>query len=127
MNKNLIDLQRNSKATCVIVKNSEYKKLTKIVSMQAGVNDKFLLLNKRPPFADKLDEICKKNSLCYFVIKDLDLVSIEMQNRFVGMVKDREFNGYNLPDNCIIVFTVQDEKSLQKVSQDIYRFAVVSF
>lgn len=126
MNKSLIDLQRNSKATCVIVKTSEYKKLAPVVSMKSNVSDNFLFSQDIPPFADKINQKSKKNDLCYFVIADIDQVSIEQQDRFVGIVKDREFKGYTLPSNCIIVFTVQDDSTLKNISPRLYHFAVVA-
>ena len=127
MIKELIDLQRNSKATCAIIKTDEYNNLSPSISMKANVSDKFLLSSKLPPFAEKLDEKCAKNKICYFIITEIDKISIEQQDRFVGLVKDREFNGYNLPDNCIIVFTVKDKNSLKNISPKIYQFAVVAF
>ena len=127
MIKDLIDLQRNSKATCAIIKTDEYNNLSPIISMKATVSDKFLLSNKLPSFAEKLDEKCAKNKICYFIITEIDKISIDEQDRFVGLVKDRELNGYNLPDNCIIVFTVKDKNSLKNISPKIYHFAVVAF
>lgn len=127
MIKELIDLQRNSKATCAIVRTDEYNKLPSLVSMKASVSDKFLLTGEKPPFADKVDAKSKSSEICYFVITDIDEISIEQQNRYVGIVKDRELNGYYLPNNCIIVFTVKDRASLKKVSQELYHFAVVAF
>lgn len=127
MNKELVDLQRNSKATCAVVKTEEYKQLTPIVSMNANVSDSFLLSSKLPPFAEKIDKKCAKNILCYFVIKEIDKVSKEAQNRFVGLIKDREFNGYILPDNCIIVLTVTNKTALTKLSPEINHFSVIAF
>lgn len=127
MIKELIDLQRNSKATCVIVKTDEYKNLSPIISMKANVSDNFLLSDKLPPFAEKLDKKCEKNKVCYFVITEIDNISIENQDRFVGLIKDREFNGYILPDNCIIVLTVKDKSTLKNISPDIFHLAVVAF
>ena len=95
--------------------------------MKANVSDKFLYSNKLPPFADKLNDKCAKNKLCYFVISQIDEVSTLEQDRFVGLVKDREFNGYILPDNCIIVFTVKDKSTLKNISPDLYHFAVNAF
>lgn len=127
MIKELIDLQRNSKATCVIIKTDEYNNLSPVISMKANVSDKFLLSSKLPPFADKVDAKSKSSEICYFVITGIEEISIEQQNRYVGLVKDREMNGYYLPDNCIIVFTVKDRAGLKKVSQELYHFAVVAF
>lgn len=127
MIKDLIDLQRNSKATCVIVRDDEYNRLPSIVSMKASVSDKFLLTGNKPPFADKVDAKSKSSEICYFVITGIEEISIEQQNRYVGLVKDRELNGYYLPDNCIVVFTVKDRQSLKNVSPELYHFAVVAF
>lgn len=127
MIKDLIDLQRNSKATCVIVRDDEYNRLPLIVSMKASVSDNFLLTGNKPPFADKIDAKSKSGEICYFVITGIEEISIEQQNRYVGLVKDRELNGYYLPDNCIVVFTVKDRQSLKNVSPELYHFAVVAF
>ena len=127
MIKEIVDLQRNSKATCVILTNDEYGELSPTVTMKANVSDKFLLAGKKPPFADKIDTKSKSNEICYFVIKGIDELSTESQNRYVGLVKDREMNGYYLPNNCVIVFTVKDRTALKKVSQELYHFAVVPF
>jgi len=127
MIKELIDLQRNSKATCTIIETSEYKLLKPAISIKASVSDKFLFAGEKPAFADKLNEKCGKTSLCYFVITEIDEISLEKQERFIGLVKDREINGYTLPDNCVIVFTVKDKVALKNLSKDLYHFAVVAF
>lgn len=127
MIKELIDLQRNSKATCAIVTNDDYRELSPTVTMKANVSDKFLFTGDKPPFADKIDNKSNSSKICYFVITGIDELSIENQNRYVGLVKDREMNGYYLPDNCVIVFTVKDRNGLKKVSQELYHFAVVAF
>lgn len=127
MMRELIDLQRNSKATCAIIRTEEYNNLSPVISMKANVSDKFLFSSELPPFAEKLSEKCAKNKVCYFVITAIDDISIDEQDRFVGLIKDREFNGYILPNNCIIVFTVKDKSTLKNISPNIYHFAVVAF
>ena len=127
MIKELVDLQRNSKATCAVIPTIEFKKLSPAITMKANVSDKFLFAGYKPPFAEKIDNKSKLSKICYFIITDIDELSIESQNRFVGLVKDREMNGYNLPNNCIIVFTVKDNASLKKMSPELYHFAVVAF
>ena len=127
MIKELIDLQRNGNATCVIVTNDDYSELSPIVTMKANVSDTFLFTGNKPPFADKIDNKSNLSNVCYFVITGIDELSIEAQNRYVGLVKDREMNDYYLPGNCIIVFTVKDRNGLKKVSHELYHFAVVAF
>lgn len=127
MNKELIDLQRESKATCAIILTEEVDLLSPKVTMKANVSDKFLLKNNKPPFAEKINLVSKKNNICYFIITEIDEISIEQQNRYEGLVKDREMNGYVLPNNCIIVFTVKDKNNLKNVSSLLYRFSVIAF
>lgn len=127
MIKELIDLQRNSKATCVIIPTGEISKLSPTVKMNANVSDKFLFAGDKPPFAEKIDNKCKLKDICYFVITDIDKLNTNEQDRYISLVKDREMNGYYLPSNCIIVFTVKDKESLKRVSKELYHFAVVAF
>ena len=126
MNKKLIELQKGCNATCVVVFEKDYKKLTPTISMSADVSDKFLYGGDVPPFAEKLNQKSAANDICYFVIKGIDKLSIEQQDRFVGLVKDRELNGYYLPKNCIIVLTVNNEKTIKNISKDLYKFAIVA-
>ncbi len=127
MIKELVDLQRKSKATCAVIPTSQYNELLPSVVMKADVSDKFLLSGKKPPFADKLEIKSSLGELYYFIIAGIDTIPRDAQNRYVGLVKDREFNGYTLPENAIVVFTVKDKKSLTKMSPELYHFAVVAF
>lgn len=127
MIKELIDLQRNSKATCAIIENKDIRKLYPGVAIKANVSDKFLFAHSRPPFSDIIDEKSKNSEICYLVIKGIDEISIDQQNRYIGLVKDRELNRYFLPDNCVIVFTVENRNGLKKVPKELYHFAVVAF
>lgn len=124
MNLNLIELQRNAKATCVVVENEKFKELKSYVSMKADVSDKFLFGGNVPPFKEKVEKLAKANKIAYFVITNLDEVPAEVQNRFVGLVKDREFEGYILPDNVIVVFTVKGKETLKKISHELWNFCV---
>ena len=123
MNKQLVDLQRFSSSTCAIIKTDEAKKLPYSVVMKANVSDGFLSTR---PFAQKLDEKSQKSELCYFVIKEIDELNIQKQERFLGLIKDREFMGYNLPNNCIVVLTAKDESTLKNLSPMIYHLSVVA-
>ena len=125
MNKTLIDLQIGISAVCAIVLQNEYKKLTPIVSMEANVSDKFLFTTPLPPFANKINELTKKYDKCYFVIKNFDLISKEKQKRFLPIIKDRCLYNYVLPNNCIIILTVQNTSSLVKIDTQIYKHCIV--
>lgn len=129
MNKELIELQKNCNATCVVIPEDKYQELGQAVIMDANISDEYLLARPyfNPIFKDKLDYISSSGNLTYFIIKRIDKLTEEMQNRYVGLVKDREFGGYHLPQNVIIVFTVKDREGLQKISKELYHFCVVAF
>lgn len=129
MNKELIELQRGSKATCVIILDDNYRDLGTTLIMNASISDKYLFKKAyfNTIFKDKIEELSSNDNLIYFVIRGIDEISIDMQNRYIGLVKDREFNGYNLPDNVIIVFTVKSRDVLKNISKELYHFCVVAF
>ena len=124
MNKDLILLQKNNKAAAAIVLQEEYLQLGNCVSMKANVSDKFLF-SSSAPFAEKLEKH-KDKEVIYFVISNIDNATSRQQERYVGLVKDREFNGYNLPKNCIIVFTVDDKAKINRIIPELYKFCIVA-
>ncbi len=126
MDKDLIELQLGCHHSCVIIKTSDATKLTHALAINAGVSNSFLYLPDVPPFAAKIDEKSKKGEICYLIIADIDKLNVKDQNRYLHMVKDRNFGKYVLPENCIIVFTVKDEKTIKKISPELYHLAVVA-
>ena len=128
MNKELIDLQRGSKATCVVIRSSDSDKLKNSVFMDSRIDDSLLFGAKmgNPIFKEKVDIISKNDEIGYFVITNFDSLQINDQNKYISLIKDREFLGYTLPDNIIIVLTIENEKSLKNISSEINHFSVVS-
>lgn len=129
MNKELIELQRNCTSVAVVILEDYYKDLGRVLFMDASINDKYLFSGSlgNPIFKNQLDNLSKNGELTYFVIKGISEIDEELQNRYIGLVKDREFLGYNLPNNVIIVFTVNKKEDLQKISKDLYHFCIVAF
>lgn len=129
INKELIELQKGSRATCAVILSEDCNELESKCIMEASTKDSDLYARplNDPIFKEGLESISKKESLAYFIIKDIDKIDIEMQNRYVGIVKDREFMGYQIPDNIIIVFTIENRESLKKISNELYHFCVVAF
>ena len=129
MIKELIELQRGSKATCVVIEDSEFKNVGQTLYMDAFIEDKYLYAGDigNPIFKEKLDAIASNGELTYFMIRKIDDVDFASQERYLGLVKDREFEGYTLPDNVIIIFTVKDREGLKKISKELYKFCVVAF
>ena len=128
MIKELIDLQRGCKATCVVIKHSDANQLGNILYMNGDIKDVWLFGTKmgNPIFKEKIEIVSKRGEIGYFVITNFDSLSIDEQNRYVSLIKDRELHGYTLPDNIIIVLTVENKEGLKKISPEIYHFCVVS-
>ena len=128
MNKDLIEIQRNSNATCVIIADKDSKLLNNAVVMNADVSDKFLFACDlgNPAFKDKVESMSKKSDIAYFVLKNMDKLTTEQQDRYIGLIKDREFMGYNLPNNLIIVLTVESEEAIKNISSNLVQFCVVA-
>ena len=128
MNKELIELQRGSKATCVVVKNSDLNKLGNAVHMDSRINDSWLFGAKmgNPIIKEKVDIVSKNGEIGYFVVTNFDSLSVDEQNKYVPIIKDRELLGYTLPDNIIIVLSIENKESLRNISSEIYHFCVVS-
>lgn len=129
MNEELIRLQRGCNATCVIIPDHHYQKLRPSVIMESRIGDEYLFASSRenPIFKSRLEQINNGQEIVYFVIRNIDQLTIKSQNRFLGLIKDREFNGYHLPENVIIVLTVKDKETLKNVAKDLYHFSVVAF
>ena len=128
MNKELIDLQRGSKATCAVIRSTDVNKLENTFLMDSREDNSILFGAKtgNPVFKDKVDNISRNGEIGYFVILDFDLLNEDEQRRYISLIKDREFLGYTLPDNVIIVLTVDKEESLKEIIPDVYHFCVVS-
>ena len=128
MKKELINLQRGNKATCAVITNSELAQLNNAVYMDAKISDSRLFGVKmgNPIFREKVDIISRNGEIGYFVLTNFDLLTEEEQNRYVGLIKDREFLGYILPNNIIIVLTVESKDTLKKITSEIYHFCVVA-
>jgi len=129
MNKELIELQRGCGATCVVILEEHYKELGQILIIDANIGDEYLFARPlgNPIFREKLDTISSNGNLTYFVIRGISEINEELQNRYVGLVKDRDFNGYKLPGNIILVFTVKTREELKNISKELYHFCVVAF
>ncbi len=127
MNKALIELQRGCKATCCVILDEAYRNLGQTLVMDAGMDSAYLFCYSEPIFKEKMNLLAQNGKITYFVIRGIDVISEELQKRYVGLVKDREMGGYFLPSNVIIVFTVKDRASVQKIVSDLYRFCVVAF
>ena len=124
----LIEAQKGIKSIGVIVFNSDIQKLNNSCNIDAGLSDLdlFGVSLGHPIFKEKLEKVSKENEISYLIISNIDKVNEDKQNRFIGLVKDREFMGYNLPDNVIIVFTVESENDIKNISAELYHFCEIN-
>lgn len=126
MIKELVEMQRNVSATCVVVQPKDVDELLPSVKM-AGNTKETVLANGIAKLSGALEKQSKKAPICYFIVMDIDKVEEKEQTRYVVLVKDRYLNGYTLPKNCIIVFTVKDKQALNKITPALYHYATVAF
>ena len=112
MNKDLIELQKGIKATCVVIRNEDVKEL-----------DNVIIVDKK----NVTNNITNPNEITYLVLSNFDLLDESAQNEYLSLIKDRHYMGNDINDNIIIVLTVASKETLKKISKEIYHFCVVAF
>jgi len=114
INMDLIELQKGCKATCVVIQNDNIEELESKIVLDSNCTDVELYKS--------FDEECK-----FWVIKGIDSIDANKQDRFYQIVKDREFNGKILKDEVIIVLTVEGKDKLKNILPELYNLCVVAF
>ena len=120
VNKELVELQKGCKATCAVILNEDCNELDKKIVVDSNSSDNELL-------AIFKENISNQNELDYFIITEIDKLNADMQNKYYQIVKDREFYGYKLPKDMIVVLTVKDREGLKNISKELYNFCVIAF
>lgn len=120
INKELIELQKGCLATCVVIPNEDCEELDLKIIVNSNCSDNELLKTFK-------ENISNKEKLNYLVISEIDKLDEEAQDKFYQIVKDREFFGYKLPKEMIIVLTVKNKEGLKNISQKLYNFCIVTF
>lgn len=121
INKELIELQKGCKATCVVIQNEDIQKLDSKVLISSNCEDNELL----KIFKEKISKT--DEGFEFLVIEKIDKIELDKQDRFYQIVKDREFNGILLPEDVVIVLTVENKDKLKNISSDLYNLCVVAF
>ena len=121
MNIDLIELQKGCKATCVVIQNEDIEKLDSKVLISSNCDDNELL----KIFKEKISKADKK--IEFLVIEKIDKLELDKQDRFYQIVKDREFNGILLPEDVVVVLTVENKDKLKNISSELYNLCVVAF
>ena len=119
--KELIELQKGCKATCVIVPTAQ-EELVAQVTISADASDSELCEAIKKCRANSFEDNTQ-----YFEIKGIDEVEKDMQEKYSGFIKDRTFLTYELPHNTVIILTVESKQTLKKIIPELYRFCVIAF
>ncbi len=119
INKELIELQKDCNSTCVVIQNEDIKELESniLVNSNCNIND-LIKIFKENISSKKYD---------YFIVEEIDKIDLNEQDKFYQIVKDREFFGYKLPEDVIIILTVKSKETLKNISQQLYNLCVVAF
>lgn len=119
INKELIELQKGNNATCVVIQNEDIKELESNIIIDSNCNNNEILeIIKCKMDAEKIK---------YFVIQEIDKIKENEQDKYYQIIKDREFCGYKLPKDIIIVLTVKNRETLKNISQKLYNLCIITF
>ena len=128
MDKVLIEMQKGCKATCVVILQEDVKDIKDSYNVKVDESDSNMLLGElnRENLENNLEPLAKQNNMAYLVIEDIDKIDEKKQEKYIEIVKDREFRGYKIPENVIIIFTVQNKENIQKIAPKLYHFCTVA-
>lgn len=121
MNIDLIELQKGCKATCAVIQNEDIEKLNSKILINSNCKDNELL----KIFKEKISKADEKFE--FLVIEEIDKLELDKQDKFYQIVKDREFNGILLPEDVVIVLTVENKDRLKNISSELHHLCVVAF
>ena len=121
MNIDLIELQKGCKATCAVIQNEDIEKLDSKILINSNCKDNELL----KIFKEKISKADEKFE--FLVIEEIDKLELDKQDKFYQIVKDREFNGILLPEDVVIVLTVENKDRLKNISSELHHLCVVAF
>lgn len=121
MNIDLIELQKGCKSTCAVIQNEDIEKLDSKILINSNCKDNELL----KIFKEKISKADEKFE--FLVIEEIDKLELDKQDKFYQIVKDREFNGILLPEDVVIVLTVENKDRLKNISSELHHLCVVAF
>lgn len=121
INKELVELQKGCKSICAIIETRDIKELDSNIVINSNCEDVELFKT----FKEKISKA--DNKFDYLVIKEIDKLENDKQNRIYQIVKDREYNGISLPEDVIIALTVKNKEGLKNISSELYHLCVVAF
>lgn len=129
IDQELIEEQLGCNSTCVVILQENVNTLKNSYNVKVDESNSNIILGEldKENLKINLDKLVKENDITYLVIEEIDKIDEIKQEKYIGLIKDREFRGYNIPDNVIIVITIKNKDSLKKISPELYHFCVVGF
>lgn len=121
INIDLIELQKGCKATCAVIQSKDIEKLDSKILINSNCEDNELF----KIFKEKISKVDEKFE--FLVIEEIDNLEVDKQDKFYQIVKDREFNGIVLPEDVVIVLTVENKDKLKNISSELHNLCVVAF
>lgn len=124
----LIEEQLGCDSTCVIILQNEAKLLKNSYNVKADNSNSNMILGElnKENLKSNLDKL-EENDIAYLVIEEIDELDSKQQDKYINLIKNREFRGYNIPKNIIVALTIKNKENLSKISSELYHFCVVAF
>lgn len=122
MIKDLIDLELGN-PIAVLIEDNQLEKLNidKLV-VNVSSDQLFDSTSARDFVFHKLSQ--SKGDINYLIFKGIDKLSSLSQIDLIGLIKDRKFEGKDLPKNVIIITTIRHLKSVQSLNKELIKFLV---
>lgn len=114
MENNIKNIIENNKKWPIIIEGVTDLNLDNQVVIPSSISQDNLGIipedkgNKLPNWVLKILINHKKNVATTLVISDIDSVSFEEQEKFLGLLKFKGINGYNFPKDTAIVLTCSE-------------------
>ena len=71
--------------------------------------------------------IAQEEQTPYLVFTEVDKASARQQNEIYELVKDRQIRNTRLPENTVIILTIEEEMSVKRLSPDLYHLCTIAF
>ncbi len=100
---------KNNNLNPLIILGNELKEYQNKVEISANIDERFLNLS-----ADWQEELTQKSSQekAYCIIIGIEDISLQEQEKFVNLLKNRRAGNYKLPNNAMIIILANNENKI---------------
>lgn len=129
MEEKLLKIIESNKNSVLLIESNEDIILPNSIIISSSINSKDLGImsdvkgQKIPQWLMALMLEEKKHQRIILVIKDIDQVDLEDQNKFVGLITFKGVNGYKFDLKTQIILTC---KSINKVSEKLKNLVIIA-